>query len=175
FAQRRDIDRNHVEAVVEVLAKRSIFERGAQIAVGSGEKANVDFDGACAAEPLELALLQHAEKFDLDGGRHVSDFIEKERALIGKFEFARLAGGRSGKSSFFVTEKLALQQIFRNRGAVDLDERPGGAARFFVNGARNEVFAHSALAAQKNGGVGGRNPFNGGEHFLHFRTDRHNV
>src|ERR1035438_9198625 len=41
---------------------------------------------------FELPLLQHAQKLDLDGGRHVSDFIEEERALVGQFEFARLAG-----------------------------------------------------------------------------------
>ena len=51
---------------------------------------------------------------------HVADFIEKQRALVGEFEFARLAGGGSGEGSFFVTEEFALQKIFGNGGAVDL-------------------------------------------------------
>ena len=171
-AQRRDIDRDHVKPVVKVFAKRSIFERGAQVAVGGSQKPNVDLDGARAAQALEFALLQHAEKFDLDGGRHVSDFIKEERAFVGEFEFARLAGGGSGERSFFVAEKFALQKIFRDGGAVDLDEGPGSAPRLFVDGAGNEVFAHSAFSAQQNGGVGGRNAFDGGQHFLHFGADR---
>ncbi len=175
FAQGRDIDRNHVEPVVEVFAKRSVFERGAQVAIGGSDQPHVDLDGARAAQALEFALLQHAEKFDLDGGRHVSDFIEKESAFVGEFEFARLAGGGSGEGPFFVAEEFALQKILGDRRAVDFDEGTGSAARFFVDGAGDEVFAHSAFAAQQNGGVGGRNAFDGGEHFLHFGTDRDDV
>src|SRR5271157_2673317 len=109
FAQGWDIDGDHVEPVVEVFAKGSFFERGAQVAVGGGDEAHVDLDGARATQTLEFALLQHAEKFDLDGGRYVSDLIEEERAFVGELEFAGLAGGGSGERSFFVAEKLALQ------------------------------------------------------------------
>ena len=110
-----------------------------------------------------------------DGGRHVSDFIEEERAFVGEFEFARLAGGGSGEGSFFVAEKFALQKIFGDGGAVDLDERAGSAARLFVDGAGDEVFANSAFAAEQNGGVGGRNAFDGGQHLLHLGADGDDV
>src|SRR5208337_4898731 len=86
--------------------------------------------------------------------------------------FSWLAGNGSGEGSFFVAKELALQQIFRDGGTVDFDERTGSAARLFVDGAGNEVFANSAFAAQQDGGVGGRNPFDRGQHLLHFGTDR---
>jgi len=44
-----------------------------------------------------------------------------------------------------------------------------------VDGAGNQVFANSAFSAQQNGGVGGRNTFDGGQHFLHFGTDGDDV
>ena len=119
--------------------------------------------------------MQHAEKFDLDGGRHVSNFIEEEGAFVGELELAGLAGGGSGERSSFVAEKFALQQIFGDSGAVDLDERAGCATRFFVDGAGNEIFADPAFSAQQHGGVGGRDPFDGGQHFLHFGTDGDDV
>ena len=78
-----------------------------------------------AAEPLELALLQNAQKFYLRGGGDVSDFVEEQRALVGQLEFAGLTGGGAGEGAFFVAEEFALEQGFGNRGAVDLDERAG--------------------------------------------------
>ena len=38
LAQRRNIDGDDVEAVVEVLAEGAFFERGAQVAVGGGDR-----------------------------------------------------------------------------------------------------------------------------------------
>src|SRR5208282_333882 len=175
IAQRRDVDGNHVEPVVKVFAKGAVFERGAQVAVGGGDQADVDLDGARSTQALEFALLQHAEKFDLDGGRHVSDFVEKERAFVGEFEFAGLAGGGSGERSFFVAEKFALQQILGDGGAVDFYKWTGSAARFFVDGAGDEIFANSALSAQENRGIGGRNALHGSENLLHFLADGDDV
>src|SRR5208337_4248072 len=86
-----------------------------------------------------------------------------------------LAGGGSSEGSLFVAEEFALQQIFRDGGAVDFDERTGSAARLFVDGAGNEVFANTAFAAQQNGGVGGRDAFNVGQHLLHFGADGNDV
>src|SRR5437660_4448307 len=105
----------------------------------------------------------------------MSDFVEEQRAFVGEFEFARLAGGGSGESSLFVAEKFALQKIFGDRRAVDLDERPRSAARLFVDGARDEVFADATFSAQQHGGVSRSNPFDGGQYLLHFGTDRDDV
>src|ERR1019366_10155625 len=175
FAQRRDVNGNDVEAIIKVLAKSSLFERLAQIAVGGGEQAYVNFHSACAAEAFEFALLQHAEKLDLDCGRNIADFIEKERALVGEFKLARLARDRARECSLFVAEEFAFQKILWNCRAVDLDEWAGGAARLFVNGAGDQVFANAALSAQQHSGVGRRNAFHGGEPLLHFRAAGNNI
>ena len=108
-------------------------------------------------------------------GGHVADFVEKQSSLVGQFELSRLAAGRAGECAFLVTEQFAFQQILRNRRAVDFDERSGCPARFLMDGARHQVFAHSAFAAQQNGGVGRSHPFHRGQHFLHLPAARHQV
>ena len=128
IAQRRNIDRHDIQAVVEVLAERAFFERRAQVAIRGGDQAHIHFDGARAAEPLEFALLQNAQQLHLRGRRHIADFVEKKRAFVGQFEFAGLAGCRAGERAFLVAEEFALEKIFGNGGAVDFDERAGGAA-----------------------------------------------
>ena len=55
-----------------------------------------------------------------------------------------------------MTEELALDQAFRDRAAVDGDERPVGAHALGVNGTRRDFFAGAALAFEKHGDVARR-------------------
>ena len=66
LAQRRDEDREDVQAVEQVLAERAGGNRVFEVLVGRGDQPDVDLDRLDAAEPLELALLQHAQQLDLD-------------------------------------------------------------------------------------------------------------
>src|ERR1017187_6862306 len=104
LAQRRNVHGHHVEAVIEVLAKGALLKRGAQILVGGGHHAHVDMAGDVAAQALELALLQHAQQFHLDGRGHVADFIQEDRAGIGLLELARLGAHRAGEGAFLEPE-----------------------------------------------------------------------
>jgi hypothetical protein len=70
LAQRRQHDREHVQPVVEVLAERAVGDLLLEIAVRRRHDAHVDLDRLGAADPFELALLQHAQQLDLHvGGR----------------------------------------------------------------------------------------------------------
>ncbi len=135
--KRRDIDRHNIQPVIQILAKRSLFERRAQIAIRRGDQPHIHFQRARSAEPFEFALLQHAQQFHLRRAGHVADFVEEQRALIREFEFSGLVRRRSGERAFFVSEKFALQQIFWNRGAIDFDKGPGRAPRSLVNYTRD--------------------------------------
>ena len=76
-AERGNIDRDHVEAVVKVLAKRAVLKSGAKIAVCGGDQSYVHFQSFRAAETFEFAFLQDAQKFHLDGGRDIAYFVEE--------------------------------------------------------------------------------------------------
>ena len=52
-----------------------------------------------------------------------------------------------------MAEELALEQVGRQRGAVDLDERPLAARRLLVDRPRHELLADAALAADEHGHV----------------------
>jgi hypothetical protein len=62
--------------------------------------------GACAAHPLELTLLENAQKLRLQIERQVADLVEKQRTSVGQLEAAPLRGGRTGDGAFFVAEQL---------------------------------------------------------------------
>jgi hypothetical protein len=105
----------------------------------------------------------------------VTDLIEEHGLFVGKHELSRLAAGRAGKSAFLVTKQFALEKVLRNRRAVDLDERPRGPPRFFMDGACHQVFADTAFAAQQHRRIGRRHPLHGGQDFLHLYTARYQV
>ena len=72
LAQRRQVDRHHVEPVVQVLAEAAVARFGQQVAIAGGDDAGVDADGLRVADALELAFLQHAEQLHLQLGRRAS-------------------------------------------------------------------------------------------------------
>jgi hypothetical protein len=57
----RSGDGHDVEPIVEVLAEVADAHLGLQVAVGGGDDAHVDLEGAAPADPLEFALLMPEE------------------------------------------------------------------------------------------------------------------
>ena len=88
LAQGGQVDRHHVEPVVEVLAEAPGLDLGFEVAVGGGDDAHVDLDGAGAADALQLAFLQHAQQLGLEGGGDLADLVEEQGAAVGLLEAA---------------------------------------------------------------------------------------
>ena len=65
LAQRRQPDRHHVQAEVEILAEFSRSNVRLEVAVRSGDQAGVDFDRGGAAHALECPFLEEAKKLRL--------------------------------------------------------------------------------------------------------------
>src|SRR4029077_2394259 len=101
--------------------------------------------------------------------------IQEERSLVGQFELARLAGHRAGEGPLLEAEQLAFQQVLWDRCAVDLQKWTIGTPRLFMNCARNQILANSALAAEQHSRVRRSNALDGRKHLLHLRTARHHV
>src|ERR1700721_569707 len=138
-----------IQPIEKVLTKRAVLKRGAQIAIGCGDQADVDFECFRSTETLEFFFLKNPEEFHLRGSRHVADFVQEERAFVGKFEFSGFGRRSARKRPLLVTEKFALEQILGNCGAVNLDVRAACASGMFVNSAGNEVFPYAAFAAEQ--------------------------
>src|SRR2546421_476916 len=80
LAEWRDVDAEHVEAVVEVLAELLAGDRRREIAVRGRDHAHIGLDRARAAESLELALLENAQELRLHLRAHLGDLVEEQRA-----------------------------------------------------------------------------------------------
>ena len=75
-----------------------------------------------------------------------------------ELELAGLLGVRAGERALLVAEELALEQLARERGAVDLHERPRGAVARRVDAPRDDVLADAALADEQHRHVGVGDP-----------------
>ena len=91
--------------------------------------ADVDVDRAVAAEPRELAVLQDVQQLGLQRRRHLADLVEHDRAVLRELELADARSAGAGEGAALVAEQLALEQVGRQRRAVDLDERLRCGAR----------------------------------------------
>ena len=128
-AQRRDLDRHHGQAEEQVLAEQLLLHERAQVAVRGRHHAHVDAQRLEPADALELLLLHEPQDLALQRQRHVADLVEEERAAVRELRLADLAPGGPGEGALLVAEQLVLEQVLRDRGAVDRHERALGAAR----------------------------------------------
>ena len=86
LAQRRQADGEDGEAMIEVFAQPPLGHLLGEVAVGGGHQADIDLDGAGAADPLEAALLEHPEELGLERGVELGDLVEEQGAAVGQLE-----------------------------------------------------------------------------------------
>ena len=112
-AQRRQLDADDVQPVIEVLAELAVAHALLEIPVRRGDHAHIDPQRRLAADPVELAFGQHAQQPRLQRQRHVADLIEEQRAAVGLLETAAPLRIRAGERALLVTEQLRLEQLAR--------------------------------------------------------------
>ena len=100
FAERRDVDGEDVQSIVEVTPKLSGEERSLELAVRRGEHAHVDRNRLGAPDALELSFLQDPEESDLGLCRQLAHLVEEERSTIGQLETAKPSLDRAGERPF---------------------------------------------------------------------------
>ena len=137
IAQRRQGQRENVDAVEEVTAEFVISDAVFEVAVSGHDDADTDLDGLIATDAFDFTFFEDAKKLGLHGDGHIADLVEEESAALGLLEFSDVASGRAGESTFFVAEEFGLDQFGGNGGAIECDEGVFVARRFLVNGARD--------------------------------------
>src|SRR3569623_1103245 len=143
-------DRHDVQAEVEVLAERPFLDHLLEVAVRRGDDAAIRPQALLAADARELAGLQHAQHLRLRRQCHVADLVEEARAAGGNLEQAALLRDGAGERAALVAEQLALDQLGRDRLAVDLGERAAAHRAVAVDRARDELLAGAALAGDQH-------------------------
>jgi hypothetical protein len=98
------------QAVIEIVAERSLPDHGPQVAIGGGDHADIDAHFARAADAAERGGIEHTEKLGLGGGADFANLVEKDRAAVGHFEETGLGAVGAGEGAALVTEQFALQK-----------------------------------------------------------------
>src|SRR6266849_6142132 len=146
LAERSDLDRKHAEPVIEVETEMAGFGLGQKVSVGRHDEPHLGTAGALIPDSLELSFLQDAQQFALQVERDFADLIEKQSPAIGQFETPHPILDRPGECAADVPEKLALEQLLWNRGAVDPDQRMIFARAQIVDGPRHQFLARARFA-----------------------------
>ena len=112
LAQRRHLDVNDVEAIVEILAKRLVGDVIDQPAVRCRDAPERRAGGTTTigADTLNLAGFEEAQEQRLHSQAHLANFVHEDRAAIGAFESAALVAMGVGEAAFDMAEKLGLEQ-----------------------------------------------------------------
>ena len=153
--ERRKVNGEDIQAVVKVLAELAFFHELFKIPAGRCDEPDVDFDLLVAADAREGAFLDEAEKFDLNRLAEVADFIKEERSAVCGFGASAAGADRSGECALFVSEKLALDEVVGEGGAVDADEGLVAPFALLLDCAGNEFFSGSGSAADEDGCIAG--------------------
>src|SRR5205807_6738635 len=73
LAERRQVDRDDVQPVKEILAERSVGDGLRDVTVRRGDQPNIDLEVARVADATDLALLDRAPELDLYRRRDLGD------------------------------------------------------------------------------------------------------
>src|SRR5204863_590351 len=80
-----------------------------------------------AADALDDPAFEHAQQLGLGFGAEIPDLVEEQGAAVRELEAALAALGRAREGAALVAEHLRFDEIARQRGAVDGDERLAAA------------------------------------------------
>ena len=149
-AQRRNRDREHVEAVEQVLAELAALDEFDQVLVRRRDEPEIDLDRALGADGVDLALLQRAQQLHLRIERQFADLVEEQRAAVGLGELAGVLLGGAGEGALLVAEQDGLDEVLRQRAAIDGDERPAAPLRPALDRAGEQFLADAGFALDQH-------------------------
>ena len=156
FAERRKVDREGRETVVQVLTELAPTHHGGEIAIRRRDHARIDVAGARVAERHHLAVLEDAQELRLHRCGHLAHFVEEDRPAGRGLEEPALIAGRPRERPPAVAEELALEERLREGRAVDGDERGAGTRARRVDAPRHELLPGARVALDEDGdGRGG--------------------
>ena len=150
ISERRQVDGDDVEAIEQVFAKAPLGDFAQGIAIGGADDADIDRFGLCRSDSLDHPGLDEPQQLDLKLDLHFTNLVEEQRAAIGGLGSADPVLDCSGEGAFDMAEQFALEQVLRNRAAIDRDESLVPAARFRVQRLGGHFLARPAFAGDED-------------------------
>src|SRR5690606_29868654 len=146
LAKRWHLEVDHVQPIVEVLAKLSAFDEALDRSVRGGDDAHVDGASAVLADASHLVLLKDSQELRLQIEARVRDLVEEDRSSGGLLEETDAVAEGAGERAARMAEKLAFEEVRRQRAAIDGDEGVRRALAQTVQTPGEEGFSCAGLA-----------------------------
>ena len=150
--QWRQRDLHHRQTEVEVLPEFAGLDLLLQILVCRRDQSHVGRQRLVGPHPLEGALSQKTQQFDLKSLIDLADLIQKQRPALRLLESSDPPLVRPGERPLFVPEKFALQQRRRQRRAMHRHHRQMCARAQLVDRLRDQFLARPAFPQQQHRG-----------------------
>src|SRR5690606_749379 len=154
FAQARNLGGANVEPVEQVLTITAGLDLVAQPDVGGSDQPHSNAAGFGAADPLDRALPQGPMGLAVGVKTEGGDLIEEQGAAVGALEAPGAAAVGAGVGALFDAEEFGLDQVLRQRGAVEADQRAMAARAVSVQVLGKELLAHPGFTGQQYRGLG---------------------
>src|SRR5210317_1332450 len=171
FTQRRQVDGNDLQTIVEVVAKSFILDLLEQLLIGRGHDTDINRNLFVASDPANGPFFKDTQQLGLHAHFHITDLIEKEGAAVSHLEETLLLVLGVGESPFFMSHQFALKQSLWNRGTVDRHKRFVFTRALHMNSAGDQLLAGAAFTLNQHGaGVAFGDLANHVEDLLHVTT-----
>ena len=156
LTQWRCVERQHVQAVIQVFPKAACFNLSLQVSVRGRNHPHMDLHRPQAAHRVNGSLLQNTQQLDLHVQRQVADLVQENCSAVGQLKATHPVCHSACESAFAVAEQLALEQILGDGRAVDGHKIAVFAQRLVVQCPCHQLLARTAFAGDQHrgGGVG---------------------
>src|SRR5512133_149959 len=154
LAERRQVQRNDRQPVIQVFAEGAIGDRLFNIQIGGGYDADIQFLYLRVADRFHFLLLKRPEQLGLQFERQFADFVEEQRAPVRRLELSELVPHRSGEGTFDMTKQFTLQQVTGDGGTVDGNEGGVFAGTVGMDRTGNQLFTGTRFSGYQNGRLG---------------------
>src|SRR5271170_4418387 len=132
--QRRKLDWDNAQPIVQVLPKASLRNFLFEILVGCCDDPDIHINLFRTSNGSYFPFLKYAIELHLHGQAHVANLVHEERPAMRRLEESLTIIIRPSEGPFHVPEELRFKQRLRESAAIDGDKRCLSPQAVFVNG-----------------------------------------
>ena len=132
--ERRQRDRDHVDAEEEVLPELALPDELRGVSVRRRHEADVHVHEPGRPDASDLPFLKRPEELGLQRPWELPDLVEEQRAAVRDLDHPRLDAVRASERAALVAEQLRLEQGGGQRGTVHGHEDLGCARALGMDG-----------------------------------------
>src|SRR5262245_38402949 len=133
LAQRLQVQPNHVEPEVQILAERAAADGLGQIVVARDNDAYIHNHRLAVAHRLHFTLFQYAKKQGLGAQRQFAKLLQHQRARRRSPKQAKMIAGGAAEGALRMAKQVAVDQAVRDRPAIDGHEWSARSRPMLVN------------------------------------------